>query len=107
MQELLVTADILVTDFSSTMFEFSLLKKPCFLVASDLYSYDRNLYFPLDKLPYKKYSDIYELAKELPKISINEYIKEQSSFVNKVFSPIYDPNTSEKLTNWLLINSNK
>lgn len=39
MQELLCAADILVTDFSSSMWDFSLTKKPCFLFAPDLAEY--------------------------------------------------------------------
>ena len=39
MQELLCAADVLVTDFSSSMWDFGLTKKPCFLFAPDLQQY--------------------------------------------------------------------
>ena len=51
-QELLVASDILITDYSSTMFEFALLKKPCFLYTPDAKSYDRGFYFPIEDLPF-------------------------------------------------------
>ena len=105
MQELLVTADVLITDFSSTMFDFSLINKPCFLVASDLYAYDRKLYFSFESLPYKKYTDVSELAKELPSIDLDRYVVEQKVFVDKSFSPKYDSNTSGNLADWLLQHS--
>lgn len=41
MQELLVASDILITDYSSTVFEFAAMGKPSFLYASDVESYQR------------------------------------------------------------------
>lgn len=105
MQDLLVAADILITDFSSTMFEFSLLNKPCFLIAADIYSYDRNLYFSFDILPFKKYSNIFEFVKELPHINFSDYVKEQKDFVNSIFSPKYNPDASGELAKWLIKHS--
>lgn len=39
MQELLMCTDILVTDYSSCMWDFSLMGKPCFVYASDIDRY--------------------------------------------------------------------
>ena len=46
MQELLCASDVLVTDFSSSMWDFGLTKRPCFLYAPDLQPYidDRGFY---------------------------------------------------------------
>ena len=54
MYELLSVADVLITDYSSTMFEFSFSQKPVFLYAPDVIPYreDRDFYFDLLSLPY-------------------------------------------------------
>jgi len=54
MQELLLACDLLITDYSSSMFDYALSGKPCIQFAVDLeqYSRDRGFYFPLDKLPF-------------------------------------------------------
>lgn len=54
MQELLCATDIVITDYSSLMFDFALSKKPCFLFATDIerYKNDRNFYFDLIQLPF-------------------------------------------------------
>lgn len=54
MQELLVAADLLITDYSSSMFDYALQGKPCIQFALDIEDYknDRNFYFPLDALPF-------------------------------------------------------
>ena len=49
MQNLLLVSDYLVTDYSSSMFDFSLLGKPCFIYAKDYMNYDRGFYFKLNE----------------------------------------------------------
>lgn len=41
MQELLVAADILITDYSSTVFEVASMEKPSFIYASDVEEYEK------------------------------------------------------------------
>ena len=54
MQELLLVSDVLITDYSSSMWDFSLTKKPCFLFVPDLsaYSEERDFYTPITTWPF-------------------------------------------------------
>ena len=52
MQELLSVADILITDYSSSMFDFAMQGRPCILYATDANAYDRGFYFDLKELPF-------------------------------------------------------
>ena len=54
MQELLVASDVLITDYSSCMFDFVTARKACFLYATDVEAYreERDYYFDLDELPF-------------------------------------------------------
>ncbi len=51
MQELLIAADVLITDYSSSIWDYSLLKKPGFLFVPDLEYYEENngLCTPIEK----------------------------------------------------------
>lgn len=51
MQELLCIADVLITDYSSSMWDFSFTGNPCFIFAPDIYDYEksRGLYTPIEK----------------------------------------------------------
>ena len=51
MQELLLISDVLITDYSSSIWDFSFTKKPCFLFTPDLleYSETQEFYVPIDK----------------------------------------------------------
>lgn len=53
-QELLCSTDILISDYSSTIWDFSLTKKPCFLYCPDIDYYmndDRGTYTPIETWP--------------------------------------------------------
>ena len=64
MQDLLQCADVLLTDYSSCMWDFSLMKKPCFLYARDIAEYrgERDFYTPIDSWPFPLAADNGELA---------------------------------------------
>ncbi len=53
-QELLAAADVVITDYSSAVFDFLLTGRPAFLYASDYDSYQqmRGLYYPLSETPF-------------------------------------------------------
>lgn len=54
MQELLAAADILITDYSSSIWDFALMGKPCLLYVPDLDDYesaDRGFFTPIEKWP--------------------------------------------------------
>lgn len=54
MQELLCAADCLITDYSSSVWDFSLTFKPCFLYATDLEAYKKEIdfYYPIESWPF-------------------------------------------------------
>ncbi|MBQ9408726.1 MAG: CDP-glycerol glycerophosphotransferase family protein [Clostridia bacterium] len=54
MQPLLAASDVLITDYSSSMWDMSLTGKPVFLYCPDLYRYDRErgFYTPVESWPY-------------------------------------------------------
>ena len=54
MAELLCAAGLLITDYSSSMFDYALTGKPIVQFATDIEAYtkDRDFYFPLDQLPF-------------------------------------------------------
>lgn len=55
MQELLCAAGLLITDYSSSMFDYALTGKPLVQFATDVEAYQkgRDFYFPLDQLPFQ------------------------------------------------------
>lgn len=60
MQDLLDVCDVLITDYSSSVWDFALTGKPAFLYMPDLEEYQRvrGFYTPLEDWPYPHASDI-------------------------------------------------
>ena len=76
MQELIAAADLLITDYSSCMFDMALSKKPCILYAPDIDEYtvkERNLYFAPSELPFPVATSMQELLQIIKCFDINTY----------------------------------
>lgn len=88
-QELLAISDILISDYSSLMFDFTITKRPCFLYVPDLEEYqskDRKLYFNVKELSFKIAKSNDELMDEIVNFSNEEYNKSLELFLNKIGS---------------------
>ena len=75
MADLLLLSDVLVTDYSSCMFDFMLQGRPAFIYAPDVdkYSGDRGVYFPLTDTPFPVATDNNELSKKIAGFSLKMY----------------------------------
>ena len=67
MQELLLAADAMINDFSSSIWDFMLTGKPGFIFAQDLEHYIKtlNVYTPISEWPFPKASSNEELEKNI------------------------------------------
>lgn len=75
MQELLYTSDVLITDYSSCIWDFSLMKKPCFLYTTDLNSYkkERDFYIDINKWHFPLCQNSDELVNSILNYNEKEY----------------------------------
>ena len=82
-QELLVITDCLITDYSSSAFDFILTKKPVFLYVPDKNEYEhrRGLYYPIEETPFLIARDQSVLKREIELFNENEYQKNVESFL--------------------------
>lgn len=67
MQDLLCAADFLITDYSSSIWDYSLLGKPCMLFTPDLKKYqgERGFYTPIESWPYNFFESNEDFIKNL------------------------------------------
>lgn len=77
MQDLLLAADVLITDYSSSIWDFSLTKKPCFLFTPDLEAYctERNFYTPIQTWPFPYAETPADFIKIIHHFSEENYLK--------------------------------
>lgn len=89
MQELLYAADVLITDYSSCMWDFSLMKKPIFVFATDIdkYSRERDFFMDIYEWPFSIARNNQQLSKNIKEFNklkyrngVDKYIEELGSF---------------------------
>lgn len=85
MQELMLVSDALITDYSSSMFEYMLLDRPVFIYANDVEKMFelgriRELYY---ELPFSKATNNDEMVKSIKSFSQEEYSSKLEQFKKK------------------------
>lgn len=75
MQELMVAADVGITDYSSWILDFMLTQKPGFLFAVDIndYEQERGLYYPLSQSPFPVVQTSIQLCEKIKEFQLEEY----------------------------------
>ena len=93
-QEIMMDADILITDYSGLMFEFCVGNyKPVFLYAPDVEKYDRGLYLDYGSLPFSMAKNMKELMNDIEKFDKKEYQKKLRNMF-ELFGMFEDGNAS-------------
>lgn len=86
-QELIAISDIMITDYSSCMFDMAFMEKLCVLYASDLELYieqERNLYFDIHSLPFPLAKTNIELIDIINNFDDLEYKSKLLGFMDKI-----------------------
>lgn len=86
MQELLVACDVLISDYSSCMFDFVTMGKPCFMYAPDAMQYkeDRDFYFDLYSLPFPLAENNMEMCNNIHNFNEKQYHEELQALFTQV-----------------------
>lgn len=88
-QELLAASDMLISDYSSLVFDFALTARPCFLYLPDLDEYvarERKLYFALDQLPFPYSRNEEELKTQIKILNEKDYRSRLTAFMQQTGS---------------------
>ncbi len=105
-QELCMISDCLITDYSSIMADFMLMKRPVFLYAPDLEEYAdrtkgrglRELYY---HLPFPLSHNQKELERDIRQFNKEEYAVALDSFMREYYCTYDDGHASERVVNYL------
>ena len=103
MQELLATADVLITDYSSCMGDMCLMNKPVFLYTPDLADYigERGFYWDIFSLPFPVAKNEKELIHNILEFDIDLYRRNVVKYLRRLVS--YEkPDSDIFFANYLL-----
>ena len=102
MQELLCASDILITDYSSCSYDFSLMKKPIFLFVPDMDKYDKEqgFYMSIDKQPFPYGVTLDEFKNAIECFDEQDYLRKIETYHKQI--GCYDHGcATEKTYMWL------
>lgn len=102
MQELLCISDILITDYSSSMFDFSMQGRLCMLYATDVEEYDRGYYFDITNLPYPLARNENELLNIVNTFDANRYSARLEAFFDKEVGLVERGVAAKALAEWIV-----
>ena len=105
MQELLCVTDMLITDYSSSMFDMGMLKRPCLLYATDIEKYNRGYYFKFDELPFPLARNESELLAAIGNFNTEEYKKDLQEFFDSHIGMVEEGTSSKALSEWMISRS--
>lgn len=90
MMDLLAAADVLITDYSSSMWDYSLMYRPVFLYHNDVKEYedDRGFFWPPERWPYPKAHSTEEMCEQILNFNEDAYHKALDRFFEE--DPSYD-----------------
>ena len=87
MAEYLATADLLLTDYSSSMFDFMLTSRPVILYTPDLDEYrnsERGFYFNIEDTPFPIALTADEVLEKIDELDLEEYRKNTDWFLKRI-----------------------
>ena len=84
-QELLVSADMAITDYSSCIFDFMLSRKPAFIYATNIkdYNTERGFYYPITSTPFPVSENNSELNNNIKNFNYDEYKQKVEEFLTE------------------------
>ncbi len=104
-QELYLISDVLVTDYSSVMFDYAILKRPMIIYSYDYEKYRDNLrgfYFNIfEEFPGPITENNVDLVESIQNYDCKKYRKEYNSFLDK-FTSFDDGNASSRIVKLIL-----
>ncbi|SHK11113.1 CDP-glycerol glycerophosphotransferase, TagB/SpsB family [Hathewaya proteolytica DSM 3090] len=104
--DLMISSDMLITDYSSVIFEYALLEKPMFFYAYDYHKYKENIrgfYFDYEEfIPGKRLNTTEEVIEEIEKVEDKNYDMENIRKFAKEFCHYTDGKSSERFVNRFL-----
>lgn len=100
-QELLAVADVIISDYSSVIFETALAYKPSFILAKDFQEYiqrERKLLYNIEDIPFTIATTEKELYKDIQQFSHDKYEERCKKFYNLI-GLVKNENSSRDIVN--------
>lgn len=99
--ELLIASDVLITDYSSIMWDFSLMKRPVFLYHNDINDYKRGFYCNPEEWPYPRAKSEEDMCNIIEDFDTEKYESDLELFFCK-YRSYDDGKATERVVNRII-----
>jgi CDP-glycerol glycerophosphotransferase len=99
--DLIIASDMMVSDYSSCMFDFAFTKRPCFIYATDSEKYERGYYLNLKELPFPFAENNDQFLDNIKNFDDAKYQSELQICMDTVFGSFDTGHASEAVVNWM------
>ncbi|MCQ2287516.1 MAG: CDP-glycerol glycerophosphotransferase family protein [Muribaculaceae bacterium] len=104
MQKLLLGVDVVLSDYSSCIFDAALLDIPCFTYATDfdIYKAERGVYYEMEELPFPYARNNEELIENIKNYDHEAYLERWCAFKERM--GLYEPGNASVVISDIIIN---
>ncbi len=102
MQELMMVADVGITDYSSWIFDYVVTGRPGFIFAPDIerYKVSSGLCYPLEDAPFPVAYSVEKLFENVERFDAGDYSRKVKAFLDRM-QCVDDGYSAERVANWL------
>lgn len=100
--DFLLAADIMISDYTSAMFDFCRLGRPCFMYAIDADTYNRGFYWTLADLPFSLANNEDELIENIRDFNYDSYNRNVSEFIKESWGLFENGHACQIIYNWMI-----
>ena len=100
--DLIIASDVMISDYSSCMFDFAFTERPCFIYAVDSDKYERGFYLKLRELPFPFSSNSDELLHSISNFDYNDYHMKLKYCMKNVFGSFDKGDAAKEVVDWML-----
>lgn len=97
----LFASDAMISDYTSAMFDFCTLRRPCFVFATDKDSYDRGFNLSLEDLPFPLSINQNQLITSILNFDYKSYMMKLDSFIDNTWGLFEKGDSTEALYYWI------
>lgn len=101
MQELLCISDMLISDYSSSIFDYAILRRPCLLYTPDLEQYDRGYYYNPLELPFPLARNDKKFIELINSFNMESYLHNLNTFLNEKIHLSEKGVAAKSLAEWM------
>ena len=92
---------MLITDYSSSMFDYAILRRPCLLFATDVKQYDRGYYYDFSQLPFPLAQSGDELVELIANFDFESYLTQLDNFLAHTLGMKERGVAAKELAEWM------